>query len=109
MRNLNSPRPNLSNSRAKSNFNKPLLGSKMQSNALSYYRMKFSILAELMHTKTAILWILVWVLACGCSHKSAESPTPVAAEKKEESRISHGTNGETIIKLDAETQKLMGL
>jgi hypothetical protein len=29
--------------------------------------------------------------------------------KEEESRIQHATNGETIIKLDAETQKLMGL
>ena len=71
--------------------------------------MKFSILAELMHTKTfPILWLIIWVIACGCSQKSAESAAP-AAEKKEESRLSHGTNGETIIKLDVETQKLMGL
>jgi hypothetical protein len=71
--------------------------------------MKFSILAELMHTETfSILCVLV-VLASGCSQKSAESPTSGASEKKEESRISRGTNGEAIIKLDAETQKLMGL
>jgi hypothetical protein len=70
--------------------------------------MKFSILPELMHTETfLILCVLIWVLACGCSQKSAE--LPAAAAKKEESRISRGTNGESIIKLDAETQKLMGL
>jgi multidrug efflux pump subunit AcrA (membrane-fusion protein) len=44
-----------------------------------------------------------------CSKKSEEAPAAAAAEKKEESRVSHGTNGETIIKLDAETQKRMGL
>ncbi len=44
-----------------------------------------------------------------CSKKNEEAPAPAAAEKKEESRVSHGTNGETIIKLDAETQKRMGL
>jgi hypothetical protein len=71
--------------------------------------MKFSIPAEPMHTETfSILCVLV-AIACGCSQKSAESPTAAAAEKKEESRISHGTNGEAIIKLDAETQKLMGV
>lgn len=46
---------------------------------------------------------------CACSKKSEEAPTPAAAEKKEESRVSHGTNGDAIIKLDAETQKRMGL
>jgi len=72
--------------------------------------MKFSILAELMRTKIIpIFSILIWVLASGCSQKTAEPSAPAAAEKKEESRVSHGTNGETIIKLDAETQKLMGV
>jgi hypothetical protein len=55
----------------------------------------------------------VALLAClffpACSKKGPESPAPVAEEKKEESRVSHGASGETIIKLDAETQKRMGL
>src|SRR5438552_7404560 len=48
-------------------------------------------------------------LILGCSRK--QEPAGGAAEKsnKEESRVHHGTNGEVIIKLDAETQKLMGL
>jgi hypothetical protein len=91
--------------------------------------MKFSIPVEPMHTEISnrsgesslgtlaqrfekcilILCGLIWVLVFGCSQKGGETPTPAAAEKKEESRITHGTNGETIIKLDAETQKLMGL
>ena len=45
----------------------------------------------------------------GCSQKTAEKPAEGAAEKKEESRVSHGTNGETIVKVNVETQKLMGL
>src|SRR5437762_5089162 len=52
--------------------------------------------------------VVVTLLAFGCSKKSGETPAPTV-EKKEESRVTHGTNGETIIKLDAETQKLMGL
>jgi hypothetical protein len=44
-----------------------------------------------------------------CSKKNEEAAASAVAEKKEESRVSHGTNGETIIKLDAETQKRMGL
>jgi hypothetical protein len=51
---------------------------------------------------------VVTLLAFGCFKKSGETPAPTV-EKKEESRVTHGTNGETIIKLDAETQKLMGL
>lgn len=57
--------------------------------------------------------LLVVLLACmflsACSQKGAETPAAAGSEKKEESRVTHGTNGETIIKLDAETQKLMGL
>jgi hypothetical protein len=92
--------------------------------------MKFSILDELMHAELSnrssefavgqtslrfLTWIpflsiFVFLLVTGCSQKSTETPTPAAAaEKKEESRVTHGTNGETIIKLDVETQKLMGL
>lgn len=109
--------------------------------------MKFSILAELMHTEhtkalarssdapsissakcllkkaaedsrfhrkvarvvvTLIVLLTALLLLPSCSQKSTESPT-AGAEKKEESRISHGTNGETIIKLNGETQKLIGL
>src|SRR5882757_5935022 len=159
MRNSNMPRLNWFNSRARSNFNKPLRRSKMRSNALSNYRMKFSILAEPMHIELLSRWVrrLVlqlksstagnrdkaavlcrfqlklgrlacafkhrafstvtavfitlqpWVFLSACSQKNAETPAPAAAEKKEESRVTHGTSGEAIIKLDAETQKLMGL
>ena len=61
-------------------------------------------------TVTAVFIILQpLVFLSACSQKNAETPAPAAAEKKEESRVTHGTNGEAIIKLDAETQKLMGL
>jgi hypothetical protein len=53
--------------------------------------------------------VVISLLAVGCSQKSGETPASAGSEKKEESRVTHGTNGETIIKLDAETQKLMGL
>lgn len=52
---------------------------------------------------------LVMAFLSTCSKKNEEAAAPAVAEKKEESRVSHGTNGETIIKLDAETQKRMGL
>src|ERR1041385_4852174 len=48
-------------------------------------------------------------LISACSKRSEEGPTSSSAGKKDESRVAHGTNGETIIKLNAETQKLMGL
>jgi hypothetical protein len=51
----------------------------------------------------------MWLLAVGCSKETAEKPASASPEKKEESRVTRGTNGETIIKLNAETQKLMGL
>jgi hypothetical protein len=51
---------------------------------------------------------LLFSFAIGCSKKE---PAAAAAEKadKEESRVHRSTNGEVIIKVDAETQKLMGL
>jgi hypothetical protein len=52
------------------------------------------------------------LLVTGCSKQSkdeAAKPESSKPEKKEESRVQHGTNGETVIKLDAETQKTMGL
>jgi hypothetical protein len=56
----------------------------------------------------SLVCVLVWLLAVGCS-KDGEKSAPAPTDKKEESRVTRGTNGETIIKLDAETQKLMGL
>ena len=53
---------------------------------------------------------LCFFLITGCSGKK-EAPAGAPAEKadKEESRVHRGTNGEVIVKLDAETQKFMGL
>src|ERR1051326_2447598 len=47
----------------------------------------------------------------GCGEKGKEEAKPPAGEKaaEAESHVKHGTNGETIITLDAATQKLMGL
>jgi len=82
--------------------------------------MKFSIPVALMRSKSIIPsssgWLVsaliavlaVFVLSSGCSEKDKEK-TASAPEKKEESRVSRGTNGEVIVKLDTETQKLMGL
>jgi len=87
--------------------------------------MKFSIPVEQMHAEfrnmliylstapgsfpcaLAVL-LTISVISSGCSQKAAEHST-ATTEKKEESRVTHGTNGETIIKFNAETQKLMGL
>jgi multidrug efflux system membrane fusion protein len=66
-------------------------------------------LIDAFNHRAPIVPVIILLFFPACSHKSTESPTPTAAEKKEESRITHGTNGETVIKLDAETQKLMGL
>jgi hypothetical protein len=85
--------------------------------------MKSSIRVELMRVEMAklitipsmakgILFALVFPVALafsGCTQKSAEKPAEGGAEKKEESRVSHGTNGETMVKVSADTQKLMGL
>jgi len=74
-------------------------------------RMNFICVVHEMAFALAILSALsVLTFLSGCSQKEAEKNEAASApEKKEESRVSHGTNGETIIKLDAETQKLMGL
>src|SRR6266850_4635976 len=56
-----------------------------------------------------IVLLLAFIFLPACSQKSAEAAGAPNSEKKEESRVTHGTNGETVIKLDAETQKLMGL
>src|SRR5436190_8085229 len=48
----------------------------------------------------------------GCSKKEKDEPKAPAGEKKSaepESRVKHGTNGETVVTIDAATQKLMGL
>src|SRR6185503_17351339 len=50
--------------------------------------------------------VAVLLALTGCSHKEHESTSQPATEAKEESRIKHSTNGEVIIKLDAESQKL---
>lgn len=54
---------------------------------------------------------LTGLLVAGCSQKP--EPTEAVAKSedagKAELRVQHGTNGEVIIKLEAETQKLMGL
>jgi hypothetical protein len=59
------------------------------------------------HPIYAILTLAFLVTACSRDHSAA----PASDEKKEkaESRVSHGTNGETILTLDAETQKIIGL
>jgi hypothetical protein len=48
-------------------------------------------------------------LLSACSHEQAAAPAGDEKKEKSESRVSHGTNGETILTLDAETQKTMGL
>ena len=50
--------------------------------------------------------------SCGKHEQEPEKGEAKAAEKigaQTESRVSHGTNGEVIITLDADTQKKMGL
>lgn len=43
------------------------------------------------------------------SKADAKAPDKVEAKKPDEQRISHDTNGNTVIKIDAETQKLLAL
>ena len=46
----------------------------------------------------------------GCSHSGGEPPAATPEKTAEpESRVKHGTNGEAVITLDADTQKIMGL
>src|ERR1051326_6332989 len=54
----------------------------------------------------AAAWACVFV---GCSEKKEGGSGTAEKPKEEESRVQHNTNGETIVKLDADTQKLMGL
>ena len=67
--------------------------------------------APLISCACLALVALACLLAAGCSQKSAPEQAPAEGEKgsKAESRVQHGTNGEVLIKLDAATQKLMGL
>jgi hypothetical protein len=60
---------------------------------------------------TAACAATVTVLMAGCSHEGKEPAAAAPSEKKAEaeSRVKHGANGEVIITLDAETQKVMGL
>jgi hypothetical protein len=68
-----------------------------------------STLAEPFSKYALYLCVLIFLLIFGCSKKSTETPAAAAPEKKDESRVTHGTNGQAVIKLDAEAQKLMGL
>jgi hypothetical protein len=56
-----------------------------------------------------LLGILSGCLLTACSEKKEGASAAAEKPKEEESRVQHATNGETIVKLDAETQKLMGL
>lgn len=53
--------------------------------------------------RSLILWIGLLGLTMACHKEAEKSAAP--PEKKEASRVQHGTNGETIINLDKETQK----
>jgi len=61
-----------------------------------------------MKTKFIILLGFLAVQLTGCSRKGGE-PTGTAPEKPAESRVKHNAKGETVITLDPETQKTMGL
>ena len=65
--------------------------------------MKTNLLAAIVLTATALI--------AGCSHQSKEEPAAASAEKSAEpqSRVKRGANGEVLIRLDAETQRVMGL
>jgi hypothetical protein len=54
-----------------------------------------------------IIWFGLLGLTVAC-HKAAEKSV-APAEKKETPRVQHGTNGETVLNLDKETQKRMEL
>src|SRR3974390_3560184 len=57
------------------------------------------------------LLILISIVVAGCAHKEKNESKAPAGEKaaEPESRVKHGTNGETIVTFDAATQKLVGL
>jgi hypothetical protein len=59
----------------------------------------------------AALAFAVALMLAGCSKEKKDEAKTAPEEKKPEapSHVEHGTNGETIIKLDAATQKTMGL
>jgi len=60
--------------------------------------------------KTAFSLLLVSILlACGCSQKSGETATPTSPEKVPESRVKRDADGHSVVTLDAETQKVLGL
>src|SRR5262249_27749096 len=123
MRSWNTPRLNWFGLTAKSNWNRRLQRLRMRFNVHLNCLMKFSTSAELMHAEipndssvlpatgkflapsfqkwSPIVCVLIWLLAVGCSKETGEKSAPAPAEKKEESRVTRGTNGETIIKLDA--------
>jgi hypothetical protein len=67
--------------------------------------MNGKILSKLGAAALAALW------SVGC-HEAAKEKEPAAPAEKSaaaESRVKHGTNGEVIVTLDAETQKVIGL
>jgi hypothetical protein len=55
------------------------------------------------------LFLATGALLAGCSPPSKEKAAEAPLEKRAESRVQRGTNGEVILKLDAATQKLMGV
>jgi hypothetical protein len=61
-----------------------------------------------MKPKSFFLLLFLAVQLAGCSRKGGE-PAGTPPEKPAESRVKHGANGETVITLDLETQKTMGL
>src|SRR6266498_390509 len=77
-------------------------------------RRPFSTFGSTVHgerTKLLIITLIglsAFTFLFGCSRKDAENAA-ATPETKEVSRASHGTNGDPIVKLDAKTQKLIGL
>ena len=56
----------------------------------------------------ALVAVISLIFLTGCS-RGDSSVSAVAPEKKNESRVLYGTNGETVVTLSAEAQKLNGL
>src|SRR5258706_4523010 len=60
--------------------------------------------------KAKLMLLLVALAATVACHRDAEKAAAADEKnKKEKPRVQQGTNGETVINLDAETQKKMGL